>query len=77
MANVKFIRASFDELVQTVCDVNVLNQALLDVAGDQPSNLLSTYSASVFRIQKSMDDFEVVMRQRVLPILEDFSAVTD
>lgn len=75
MATNKSIRESFDLLVDSVYEAHTLAHALLDAAGDKPPYILSAFASQMWRMQTRMEQFEALMHQKALPVLDDFYAV--
>lgn len=74
MAVAESIRQALDALTESVYDTTALTHSYLDVAGDQPPYMLSVYAAHAWRMQTRMEQLEAILRQKALPVLDDFYA---
>lgn len=74
MAVAESIRHALDALAESVSETTVLTHSYLDVSGDEPPYMLSVYAVHAWRLQSRMEQLESLLRQKALPILDDFYA---
>lgn len=76
MAISKSIRAALDEVFEASCEVDALVKSYMELVGDEGFNpLVYTMHRHFERYSAKCDALEKILRQQVIPLLEDFDAV--
>lgn len=77
MAVAKSIREGLNALNDTVFEVQTLAKVMLDLAhgGEDEPQWPWLFSVQLERVQQAAEALEIVLRQKAIPLLEDFDSV--